>query len=94
MCAGPVLVMRSISWMIEELVIVDDYEQSWLIQTLSGNIRNDALAGTRYEIQSQLLHARRTGKGNARFPWIQNNDPDCFQSLNIVPSINQVAVPS
>jgi hypothetical protein len=94
MCAVPVLVMRSISLMTAELVIVDDMSNPSLDKSYRKTYVTTLLPEPAMTFQVIYYTQYMQGQENTRFPWIQNNDPDCFQSLNVELSMNQVVVPS
>ena len=61
------------------------------------NVRRDrrqyTLPGSRYGNGRHLAREGLKGNDNVRFPWIHSNDPDAFQSVKVVLSVNHVAVP-
>ncbi len=61
---------------------------------VEGNKPEHALSGSSYRKGSGLARAKTPREEDVRFPCIQNNEPDFFQSMNAELSVNHVVVPS
>jgi hypothetical protein len=82
--------------------ILNDRRAGVLVENISIPCRNNSYRVTyvstllphpAIKIESLVVKSEDAGYGNIRFPWIHSTDPDSFQFLNALLSMNHSVVP-